>query len=213
MLGCGASIAKHVDRGDTVWTLILGQGIASRKQLTKQEKEEAVAGLQADAKRANNILGIKKLLLKNLPDNRFDSIPLLTLVHTIEDIIERLRPHIIYTHHEADVNIDHRLTYQAVQAATRPLYESVIEQIFSFEIASSTEWNFTQKRFAPNVFNEINDDTLKRKINALKAYKSEIQPFPHPRSPEYLEALATVRGGQSGFMLAEAFELVYWRRQ
>jgi len=50
--------------------------------------------------------------------------------------------------------------------------------------------------------------TLERKIEAMAAYAGEVRPFPHPRSPEALRALAAWRGASSGLRAAEAFALV-----
>jgi len=43
-------------------------------------------------------------------------------------------------------------------------------------------------------------------------YESETGEFPFPRSEKTIRALAALRGSQSGFDAAEAFELVYERR-
>ena len=51
-------------------------------------------------------------------------------------------------------------------------------------------------------------ETLERKIDAMRAYASEIRDFPHPRSPEALEAIARRWGTVAGFHAAEPFELV-----
>lgn len=212
VLGCGATIAKHKSLGDKVWVLILGEGITSRKSLTNTQKKKGVDNLKQSAKKASRILGIDKLILKDFPDNKFDSVPLLSIVHSIEEVVDNLKPQIIYTHSKSDVNIDHRKTLEAVESAVRPLPNSKIEQVLSFETPSSTEWNFVRKTFKPNVFNQIGEKNLNKKIAALGVYKSELRPFPHPRSPEYLKALARVRGSQSGYKTAEAFELIYWRK-
>jgi hypothetical protein len=49
---------------------------------------------------------------------------------------------------------------------------------------------------------------MKYKLKALKAYKSEMRPFPHPRSVENIKALAKFRGSTVGYKYAEAFRLV-----
>jgi hypothetical protein len=46
------------------------------------------------------------------------------------------------------------------------------------------------------------------KMKALGAYVMEMRPFPHPRSLENIEALATLRGSSSGLIAAEAFSTV-----
>ena len=49
---------------------------------------------------------------------------------------------------------------------------------------------------------------IKYKINALKAYRSEMRKFPHPRSIENVKSIAKVRGSTVGFRFAEAFRIV-----
>ena len=46
----------------------------------------------------------------------------------------------------------------------------------------------------------------------MEIYKGEMKEFPFPRSEKSIRALATLRGSQSGFNHAEAFELVYEKR-
>jgi len=107
--------------------------------------------------------------------------------------------------------VSDRVVAAAVAAAVRPMKGSMIKEVRAFEVPSSTEWNFTRPAFRPQVFVSLTEQQLKKKIRAMEAYSSEIRDFPHPRSSRYLEALARVRGGQSGFQAAEAFELVYER--
>ena len=212
ILGCGATMSKHTRQEDEVWSLILGEGITSRTGMTEGEKKSALDKLQADARSANSVVRAKRLILEKFPDNSFDSVPLLTIIHAIEKITDEFMPDIIYTHHPGDVNIDHHLTFRAVEAVTRPMENSSINLVLAFEVASSTEWNFAKSNiFRPNFFNQIEKMDLTKKLKAMKSYQSEVREFPHPRSLKYLEAQAIVRGGQSGFLLAEAFQLIYKR--
>ena len=66
--------------------------------------------------------------------------------------------------------------------------------------------------FIPNLFVEIGENRLNKKINALKAYKGVMREYPHPRSDKAIEGLAAYRGVQAGCNYAEAFECVF-RRQ
>ena len=45
-------------------------------------------------------------------------------------------------------------------------------------------------------------------IKLLKIYKSEVKKFPFPRSEKAVKSLAEYRGSQSGFLAAEAFQLL-----
>src|SRR3989344_2529839 len=211
VLGCGATIAKHTESGDRVWTIILGGGVTSRKNLSDEGKVDALKKLQTSAKESGQILGAEKTVLKDFPDNKFDSVPTLDIVQTIEEVVEEFKPKIIYSHNPTDVNVDHRLTIEAVEAATRPATKPYVEKVLSFEVPSSTEWNFTREPFRPHIFVKLSQEQLAKKISALSKYEQEMRPFPHPRSAELINSLAKVRGSQGGFKLAESFSLIYSR--
>ena len=49
---------------------------------------------------------------------------------------------------------------------------------------------------------------MDKKIQIMKAYKSEIGKFPFPRSVRSIKALAIFRGSTSGFGFAESFILL-----
>jgi len=211
VLGAGGAIARHREEGDSVIVLILGEGIVSRAGVSKGEALKQQKKLQTDAVSASAVLGAPSPMLRSFPDNSFDSVPLLSIVREIETVVKETKPDLIYTHHAGDVNIDHRVVAEAVDAVVRPLENARLTEVRAFEIASSSDWNFTRSAFRPNIFVALSEVQLQKKIDAMRAYTSEIRPFPHPRSPEYLEALARVRGGQSGFRAAEAFALIYAR--
>ena len=83
----------------------------------------------------------------SLPDNRFDSVPLLEVVKIIEGVIDKINPRVVYTQHGGDLNIDHSIVYRATLTATRPFTGSPVKDLYAFEVASSSEWAFHQ--FAP----------------------------------------------------------------
>ncbi len=209
ILGCGATIAKHILRGDRVTVLILAQGIFARKE--DVGRKDLLEALWNDARAANQVLGVHDLIIRDLPDLKMNAIPMLDIVHMIEEVSRRVQPNIIYTHHHGDVNTDHQAISKAMQAICRPMQGSSINHVYAFEVPSATEWNFRHTgQFCPNVFVDVSR-TIEKKVEALERYQSEIRSFPHPRSAEYLRSLAKVRGGQTGFHAAEAFELVYAR--
>lgn len=210
ILGAGGAIARHAEEGDRVATLILGEGYAAR-DLASADLRAAQDALNTDAKKALAILGVPAPLRGSYADNAFDTVPLLSIVRDIEKVIRACKPEIVYTHHAGDVNVDHRIVSQATEAAVRPMKGSSIMEVRAFEIASSTEWNFVRPPFQPDLFVSLSAKQLSKKVRAMKAYRSEIRKFPHPRSAEYLEALARVRGAQSGSERAEAFVVLYRR--
>ena len=100
VLGCGATIAKHVDNGDEVYVIILAEGVTSRDvKRNPQNRNVELSELANAAHKANKILGVKSLTLHNFPDNRIDSLDLLDVIKVIEKFIHECRPEIVYTHH------------------------------------------------------------------------------------------------------------------
>ena len=210
VLGCGGAMARFAAEGCEVYTLILGEGVTSRdKERDRAERENEITELKKQAENANKILGVKKVYAFDFPDNRFDSVPLLDIIKTIEKIKGDVQPDCVFTHHQGDLNIDHQITFKAVVTACRPVKDESVKEIYSFEIPSSTEWNAPSSLtyFMPDYFVDISK-CLKVKINALKEYETELRDFPHPRSLKAVELNAKQWGVKMGFEAAEAFKTV-----
>ena len=89
----------------------------------------------------------------------------------------------------------------------------VLKNLMYMEVPSSTEWSLdaSSNQFKANTFVEIGEAGVKKKLEALHAYKGVMREYPHPRSEEGIRGLAAYRGSQSGCNYAEAFECVYRR--
>ena len=207
VLGCFGTVAKMVKEGDEAYTLILGEGKTSRDEQRSIENKKAELNiLNQEIEKANSVINIKKTFIENFPDNRFDSVDLLDIVKAILKVKEEMKPDIIFTHYENDLNIDHQITYQAVVTATRPMEDESVKEIYSFEVLSSTEWNYPLS-FSPDLFFDISE-TIKLKKEAMKQYNSELCQFPHPRSIEGIELNAKYHGMRVGKAYVEAFKTV-----
>jgi LmbE family N-acetylglucosaminyl deacetylase len=208
VLGCGGSIVRHVSNKDEVWVAFLSEGVTSRsKGVGKNNRiEEELASLKENARKSNELLGVTQLLSFNYPDNQLDTVALLDIVKTIEQVKEKFKPEIVYTHHGGDLNVDHQLVHRAVITAFRPLPGERVKELLFFEVPSSTDWQIPSPSnyFIPNYFVDIKN-TLSKKLEALKIYSQEIRSFPHPRSLEQVENLAHFRGAYAGMEAAEAF--------
>ena len=203
VLGCGGTIAKHVLKGDEVHLLFMSDGVASRKKSDIYANQRRTKGKLTALK----ILGVASEKSLNFPDNRMDSVALLDVVQSIEPIIETLKPQIIYTHNQSDLNVDHQVTFSAVMTACRPLPGSSVLGVYGFEVISSTEWSTgSVKSFQPNLFIDITE-TMDTKLAALDAYSEEMREPPHSRSVEHIKALSHRRGLSAGMNAAEAFEV------
>ena len=203
LLGCGGTIARHVFEGDSVAILFMTNGVSARDGEQSVEvlkrKQSSIAALKK--------LGVKKAYFENFPDNKMDAVPLIDVVKVIEPYIAKDKPKVIYTHFSDDLNIDHRITHQAVMTACRPQSWSSVKEIYCFEVLSSTEWNSSSKvKFNPTKFVDITR-YFTSKMDALSEYKQEMREFPHSRSFECVEALTAFRGAVVGLHRAEAFQI------
>lgn len=210
VLGCGGTIAKHADAGDSVEILIVAEGQTSRQHVRNRlQVHNELSTLEASAKTAGEILGARSVELLALPDNRLDSLDRLDLIKIVEERINHHKPEIVYTHHAGDVNIDHRRLHEAVVTACRPTPGQTVNRMLSFEVASSSEWQppGSNWAFQANWFVDISKQ-WQRKEKALEAYLSEMRPWPHARSIEAVKHLANWRGAQIGRDAAESFMLL-----
>ncbi len=204
VLGCGGTLARHVQRGDEVHILVLADGVGARgsdQSDLEQRRQAAVA--------ASRVLGAQSLLLESLPDNRMDSRDLLDVIQLVEKVVDEVRPQIVYTHHHGDLNVDHRITHNATVTACRPTAGRCVELLAAFEVLSSSEWATPTSgtAFLPNFFVDVTA-TFDLKLEALGCYADEMRTFPHPRSTKAVTALAELRGSTIGAVKAEAFEIV-----
>lgn len=207
ILGCGGTIARLTQEGYVAYTMILGEGLTARDKKRKRLKRiKDIQILKEQVFRANKIIGVKKVFTCDFPDNRFDKIALLEVIKKIEEIKEKIRPDIVFTHYKYDLNIDHQITYKAVITATRPKHQESVKIIYSFEILSSTEWNYPLT-FCPNVFFDISR-TINLKLKAMSQYKEELMDYPHPRSLKGLRLNTQYWGMRIGLRYAEAFKCI-----
>lgn len=207
IIGCGGSAARLVKENNEVYTMILGEGVTSREDYRNRERNKnELDRLKEQSRQANEIIGVRNLFLHDLPDNRFDTVPFLEIVKTVEEIKNKIKPDIIFTHFKHDLNLDHRLTFQAVITATRPIHGETVKEVYSFEILSSSEWNYPSS-FNPDMFFDI-ENTLTVKLDAMKVYRQELRDYPHPRSLKGIELNAQNWGMKSGLPYAEAFKVV-----
>jgi LmbE family N-acetylglucosaminyl deacetylase len=208
ILGCGASLIKFVKKGYAVKCIFIADGESSRN-LNKPAIIKKINLREKQALKISKNLNFMKPEFFRQPDNKLDSIPILKIIQFIEKQIKNFKPSVIFTHSQADLNVDHVKVCKATLTATRPFSKTFVPMLLSFEIPSNSELSFSQtkKIFIPNFFVDISKQ-INLKINALKIYKNEIRKPPHPRSAEGVKNLSKYRGTQSGLKFAEAFHIL-----
>ena len=201
VLGPGGTLIRHFKAGDTIRALI----VCSAESIRYGEGEHDQPG---DSQRAAHYLGATTLGL-GFPDQRLDSGSNLELIQQLEAEIREFRPTTVYTHHWGDVNVDHVRIAEAVDVATRPFAAPWVRHLYAFHTPSSSEWtaSLRDRAFTPTVFIDIAAE-LDRKLDAMRCYRSELRPYPHPRSLKSLRERAGLWGSVANLEAAEPLMLL-----
>ena len=211
VLGAGATMLKLAEAGHEVHVCILCGDAEARQH------KPATEHLNQNINEAINILGANRVIKGHFPNIDLNTVKHLDLVQFIEKAIIETGADVIFTHHPADLNNDHYHTSIACQAASRLFQRRAdvapLRELLFMEVPSATEWglNSSSRQFTPNVYVEVGEERIDKKIHALSAYRGVMRDYPHPRSNVALKGLAAYRGGQAGVVYAEAFESVFRR--
>ncbi len=209
LLGCGATLRKLKDEGHSIYTCILCGSVNARHS---RPATESLTRVSAEAER---IIGVDDSVKYDFPNINFNTVPHLEMVQAIEQAILRFKPEWVFAHHSSDLNLDHRVSYEATMAAIRlpqrlsqDLPPTMIRRVYLFEVLSATDWAASiEPAFQPNSFFDA-AATIDAKIESLEAFEGALKPFPHSRSSQNVRHLAHLRGAQAGLTSAEAFCLV-----
>jgi LmbE family N-acetylglucosaminyl deacetylase len=204
VLGCGASMARWAQSGETIKVVALADGVSSRTV-----QHESIGDRRSAAVAALTKLGVDDLSLHDFPDQQLDTIPLLTLASEVSHEVKKFTPHTVITHSLTDLNLDHRLVAEATLVACRPEPGISVRRLMHCEVPSATGWRFGHDSFRPSMWVDV-AETMSNKREALECYGPEIREWPHARSIPAIEALMRWRGASVGMEAAEAFEVSYW---
>lgn len=203
ILGCGATIAKYVARGDKVYICI------ATRPSEPIFKEELYHTIRAETIKAHKYLGIEKTFFLEFPAVMLENVSRYELNNRIQQVIQKVEPDEVYIPHFGDMQKDHQIISEATMVAVRPKSGHKVKKVFAYETLSETEWNIPHcsNTFIPNVYHDISD-YLDKKIEAMRMYRSQLSDFPNPRSLDAITSLAKYRGSTVLAEAAEAFMLI-----
>ncbi|MGP3691515.1 PIG-L deacetylase family protein [Streptomyces sp. IBSNAI002] len=179
-LGCGATLAAHVDAGDRVVMLVLSGG--------ERGPGATVAERRAEQEKSVEVIGAE-LHWGGFPDGRIpDGCETIEL---IEHLIDEIRPDVVYAHAPEDSHQDHRSVSRAVESAARD-----VPSLLFYESPTTLS-------FDPSVFVEVSG-TAYRKLASLQAHVSQVTASDRV-DLRAIQALLHVRGAQARSGCAEGF--------
>ena len=189
-LAAGGTIARFIEEGKDVQYIVFSSCEISvpnnfPRDILKTECEEAT-----------KILGVKSenLILLDYDVRTFP----LHRQKILDDMIklnEKIKPDLVLIPSSNDIHQDHHTIYKEALRAFKKN-----SSIWGYE----HPWN--NLTFTTDIFVKLEERQIKKKIGALKAYKS--QDFRTYFEERYIRALAYTRGTQVNFTYAETFELL-----
>lgn len=192
ILATGGTIYKYIELNDEVTVCIATQPWepAWNKVYIKNRREE-IADVHMILECDYRNIGYKAGMLDEKPE--------FALNQALNRIINEEAPDIVFIPSLHDLSKDHRIVHDACMQVFKTWFAT---DIFEYEVLSETPF------FKPNYYVLLTDEQLKIKLDAMKAYKSELRKYPHPRSLEAIKALTMKRGNEVGVKYAEAFKLI-----
>lgn len=207
-LGCAGVIQKYIHHNSLVRIVIVSLTLSVSKRYNKEI--ESYTQYQGNNRLLELQQAMKSLQLTDFHilfpdhskepryDGMLDTLPRAAIVARIEEQLEQFCPTVLYipsiTKHQ-----DHEVTHQAAVAAARPYYWN--GSIIVYETDG-------ELHFQPNLYIPLTEQEMLIKLEALRAYQSQIVNSRHPVHTETLLHKAKFRGNQIYEEYAEAFQVI-----
>lgn len=192
-IGCGGTVARHVEKGDNVTILVMAESSYTHYNGTVLRTLEEG---EAEEKRAAEVLGVRLVNLgfetKNVPYSAES-------IEAINKVIDDYNIDTIYTHWYHDTHQDHSRTTQSVISAGR-----YVRNILVYEP------EYPAGRSYLGFWNQYYVDitsTFEIKMDALKCHKSQVMKYGDSFMGA-VESRAIHRGYEIGTGYAECFEVL-----
>jgi len=202
-LGVGGTMARFSRAGGEVTVLTVAA------HMPPLYSEAVHAQTIQEARCAHNVIGVSNSIFLDNPAALINEIPSHVLNKAIDEVVKDTAPDILLIPFY-DRHYDHRIIFDSAMVASRPVGSGKsIMVVAAYEVLSETHWNapYLEPNFAPNWVVDVSE-TIDDKLNAMACYKSQVHPFPAPRSLEALRSLALFRGSQAGVGYGEGFYII-----
>ena len=121
-LGCGGTLLRHLKAGDkTNWL------IATEMSKERNYTESQITRREEQINQVADLYGFVSVTRLGFDAGYVDALPIAEVVGKIGDVIDRIRPSIVYMPYLFDAHSDHKSVFQSAFAATKklslPLYK------------------------------------------------------------------------------------------
>ena len=202
-IGCGGTLARHVQCGTQVHVIFLtdgrwGDGTLFSPDLSAGERQTRQSALietrKAEARAAAATLGVQHLHFLDFPDGTLSANP--TSVRLLADRLSACQPDVVYLPFVYDLHEDHWQTNRLFAAAAAHLPETVSKPLI---VRGYEVWT-------PLIANCFSDITavMPLKLQALSQFTSQLRDQNYVRIVEGLNVYRS-NGAMGGAGYAEAF--------
>lgn len=160
IFGCGGTLARHIQHGDTVHVLFLTDG--SRGTASGRRDKSLIATREQEAEAALAVLGVESHQFWRFPDGQFAINK--TTLGLFKGVLDSHAPDIIYVPWFGDDHPDH---YQVVPLLLQTLLEA--RQKSALLVRQYEVWT----SLVPNRIVGIGE-VIKEKIQAMEAHQSQL---------------------------------------
>jgi N-acetylglucosamine malate deacetylase 1 len=191
LIGCGGSIARHVDDGSEVTIVYVTSGESGS---LRHGKAELAAIREQEAAASSAALGVTDLVFLRQPDGYVEATP--ALLAEVTRLVRTKRPDLVYVPHRRDGHADHRATHalatEAVGRAAGPWFQECGDDPWSVRCILAYEvWTPLQEiSYAEDV-----TDVIERKLAALALHRSQTADIAYT---DAVRGLNRYRGAMTG---------------
>lgn len=192
-LGCGGSLARHVQKGDTVFAYVATtSGFSAPNNQVIREGHTA----QSEGIEAMKVLGVNLICgsFKTLHVEFCDELNI-----EILKIVEKEKIDLVYTHWVGDIHHDHQAVAKASLHSCRHVTRMLMYR---------SNWYHSTLDFKGNFYNDITP-FWEIKEKSILAHKSELERTGY-KWISFFKNEAMNAGQRIGVQYAEVFELVKW---
>ena len=190
-VGCGGFLLQCAKQGHEIYMYVLTRGEKGGKGLHDTQVSDVRC---AEARAAADCLGASALWLDTFPDTSLQITN--EVINSIEAVVTRITPEIIFVHSPQDEHHDHRVVAACALEASR-----LVPNILLYE-------NPRTRAFSPNTFVDISD-VMEAKLDLLNLHVSQFAG--NKRALKGIQGLAEHRAFQSRLphaSFAEAFQII-----
>lgn len=189
-IGCGGTVALHVERGDAVNVIFLTSGELGLKQFSR---EKAWKIREAEARAACKVLGVNEPQFLRLPDWMIGD-DFANAAAKIAPPLQQIAPELVYLPHPNEWHPDHKVALPVLRAALQSSQQTE-PRLRGYEV-----WTpIADYQHVENI-----TKVMPKKLRALRKHTSQLTEWDYVRA---VKGLNEYRGAMAGHCrYAEVFQ-------